>query len=68
MKELYVSDLFVAAPCSDNADCSVDGDACIVGYCQPEFCNATAQCVADNYCSQDVTRRCVGLYYLLFYI
>ena len=59
-----MSHVFVAKSCSDDSDCSVDGDACIVGYCQPENCTATAQCVADNYCSQDMVRRCVGLCFI----
>ena len=62
-----MSYVFVAMSCSENSDCSVDGDACIVGYCQPENCTATAQCVADNYCSQDTVRRCVGLCFVLSY-
>ena len=59
-----MSDVFVAVSCSDDSDCTVGGDACIVGYCQPENCTATAQCVADNYCSEDTVRRCVGLCFI----
>ena len=48
--------------CTDVSDCELNstGPACIDRFCQPEFCNATAQCAGEHVCSQDAVRRCAG--------